>query len=51
MSPEAISENFGESHHCKNKKFENIGESELKIVSPGIASCKDLCLTLFIKLH
>ena len=22
MSPEDISENFGESHHCKNWKFE-----------------------------
>ena len=23
MSPENISENVGESHHCKNLKFEN----------------------------
>jgi len=49
MSPEDISENFGESHHCKNQKFENIGESKLKIVSPGLVqartSCEDLCLT------
>ena len=24
---EDISENFGESHHCKNLKFENLDES------------------------
>jgi len=27
MSPEDISENFGESHHCKNLKLENVGDS------------------------
>jgi len=26
-SPEDISENFGESYHFKNWKFENLGES------------------------
>jgi len=39
MSSEDISENFSESHHCKNLKFEKFGESQLKM-----ASCKDLCL-------
>ena len=34
MSPEQISENFGESHHCKNLKFENFGEFQQKMVSP-----------------
>ena len=28
------SEYFGESHHCKNLKFENFSESQLKMVSP-----------------
>jgi hypothetical protein len=36
MSPEDISENFGESHHCKNLKFENFDESQPKMVSPGL---------------
>jgi len=27
MRPEDISENFGESHHCMNLKFENFDES------------------------
>jgi len=36
MSPEDISENLGESHHCINLKFENFGESQLKMVSPGL---------------
>ena len=27
MSQEDISENFDESRHCKNLKFENFGES------------------------
>ena len=36
MSPEDISENFGESHQCKNLKFENFGESQLKMVSRGL---------------
>ena len=26
MSPEDISKNFGESHHCKNLKLENLGK-------------------------
>jgi len=26
-SPQDISENFGESHHCKDLKFVNFGES------------------------
>ena len=47
MSPEDVSDTFGESHHCKNKKFEHFGKSQLKTVSPGliwvIMSCKDLC--------
>ena len=30
MNPEDISENFGVSHHWKNIKFENLGESQLK---------------------
>ena len=30
MSPENVSENFGESRHCKNLKFENFDESQLK---------------------
>jgi hypothetical protein len=25
MSPEDISDNFGESRHCKNLKFEKLG--------------------------
>jgi len=37
INPEDISENFGESCHCKNLNFENFGESQLKMVS-----CKDL---------
>ena len=36
MSPEDIFENFGESHHCKKLKFENFGESQLKMVSAGL---------------
>jgi hypothetical protein len=28
ISPEDISENFGESCHCKNLNFENFGESQ-----------------------
>ena len=36
MSPEDIILNFVESHHCKNLKFENFGESQLKMVSPGL---------------
>ena len=45
-----ISENFGESHHCKNKKFENFGEFQLKMVSPGLikTSCKDLCIIMIM---
>ena len=27
------SEYFGGSHHCKNQKFENFSESQLKMVS------------------
>lgn len=27
MSPEGIGENFGDSHCCKNLKFENFSES------------------------
>jgi len=34
MSPEDISENFGESHNCKTLKFDNYDESQLKMVSP-----------------
>ena len=46
MSPEDISENFDESHHGKNLKFENVGEFQLKMVSPGLVqvNCKDLCI-------
>ena len=33
MSPEDISENFDESHNCKNLKYENFGESQVKMVS------------------
>ena len=33
MSPENISANFGESHHCKNLKFKNVGESQRKTVT------------------
>jgi hypothetical protein len=36
MSPEDISEHFGESHHFKNLKFENFGQSQLKMMSPGL---------------
>ena len=36
MSPEDISENFGESKYCKNLKFENFGKTQLKMVSPGL---------------
>jgi len=36
MSPKDISKNFDESHHCKNWKFENVDESQLKMVSPGL---------------
>jgi len=36
MNPEDISEYFGESHHCKNLKFDNFGESQLKMVSSGL---------------
>jgi len=45
MSPEDISEHFGESHHCQNLKFENFGKSQQKMESSGLiwASCKDLC--------
>ena len=32
--------NFGEFHHCKNKKFENFDESQLKMVSPGPGATK-----------
>jgi len=35
MSPD-VSEKFGESHNCKSQKFENFGESQLKMVSPGL---------------
>ena len=35
MNPEDISENFGESHHCKNLK-------------KTLTSCKDLCTMLDI---
>jgi len=34
-SPEHISENFGESYHCKNIKFENFDESQQKTVHLG----------------
>jgi hypothetical protein len=39
-----MSENVGEFHHCKNLKFENFGEPQLKMMSPELllASCKDL---------
>jgi len=36
MSQEDIAENFGESHHYKNLIFENFGESQLKMVIPGV---------------
>jgi len=32
MSSEDISENFEESYHCKNLKFENFCESQLKML-------------------
>ena len=43
-------ENFGESHHCKDLKFENFGEFQLKMVSPGLikTSCKDLCVIMIM---
>jgi hypothetical protein len=37
-SPEGIFENFAKYHHCKNLKFENFDESQLKMVSPGMRS-------------
>ena len=45
MSPEDISENFSASHHCKNLKFVNFDESQLKMMSPGLinASSTVLC--------
>jgi hypothetical protein len=36
MSPEDISKNFGEPHHCKYQKFEKFDKSQLKMVSPGL---------------
>ena len=36
MSSEDFPENVGESHHCKNLKFKNFGESQLKLVSPWL---------------
>ena len=36
MSPENISEHFGESHHCQNLKFENFGKFQQKMESPGL---------------
>ena len=43
MKPEDISEIFGGFYHCKNKKIEHFGESQLKMASSGLiwASCKD----------
>ena len=43
-------ENFGESHHCKNLKLENFGEFQLTMVSPGLikTSCKDLCIIMIM---
>jgi len=35
MSQEDISDDFCESHHCKDVKFENFGGSQLKMVSPS----------------
>lgn len=50
MNPEDTSENFCEFHHCKNKKFENFGKSQLKIVSPGLISGKlQGCLYVYAK--
>ena len=47
MSPEDISENLGEFHHCKNLKFQNFEEfqMQLKMMRLGLiqASCKELC--------
>jgi len=37
MSAEDISEDLGESHHCKNLKFENLGESQLKMASSELS--------------
>jgi hypothetical protein len=31
MSPEDVFETFGESHYCKNLKFEHFSESQLKM--------------------
>ena len=36
MSSEDFPENVGKSHHCKNLKFKNFGESQLKLVSPWL---------------
>lgn len=33
---EDVSENFNESYHCKNLKFEIFGAFQLKMVSPGL---------------
>jgi hypothetical protein len=43
MKPEDISEIFDGSYHCKNKKIEHFGESQLKMASPGLIweICKD----------
>jgi hypothetical protein len=51
-----ISENFGESHHCKNVNFENFGEShhckDLKLENFGESHhCKDLKLENFGESH
>ena len=44
MSLEDISENIGESHHCKNLKFETFAEAQLKMASAGLVqvSCQHL---------
>jgi hypothetical protein len=43
----SISENLGESHHCKNLKFEKLDESQLnnwRVQDLSRASYKDLCV-------
>ena len=42
MIQEDISENIGESHHCKNLIFENFGEFQVKLVSPGLIYSRSL---------
>ena len=36
MSPESPFQNFDESHHYRDPKFRNFGESQIKMMSPGL---------------